>query len=223
MGLFSTPPERFLSSEVAVEQIRNIFCIGRNYQEHANELGNDVPAKPLIFGKSTHAAVPAKGHIYLPKGRSDIHYELEIVLWMKEKFHPTASFAELIGGIALGLDLTDRTAQSQLKAAGQPWEFAKGFVGSAVITDFYAISDESEFEQMEFSLRKNDQMVQVGHPRDMIFSVSEIIAYVGEHFGLSAGDILFTGTPKGVGPLQTGDRLELIMNGDVWGSVTVGS
>ncbi|MCL6516945.1 MAG: fumarylacetoacetate hydrolase family protein [Alicyclobacillus sp.] len=202
-------------------QVKNIFCVGRNYREHAAELGNDVPSKPMIFGKSTHALAPAQGEIRLPAGRENVHHELEIVLWMKGPWRPGASLAEAVGGIALGLDLTDRDAQSALKKAGQPWEFAKGFRGSAVITDFYPVTDWRALLETPFELRIGERVAQSGFAKDMIFPFETLVAYVHEHFGLDADDLLFTGTPAGVGPLHDGDELTLVFDGRVWGRCRV--
>lgn len=219
---FGEAKKLYKSAEEAASLVRNVFCVGRNYRDHALELGNQVPSKPLIFGKSTHAVVPAEGVLVMPAHRQDIHHELEIVLWMKARYTTGIALHELVDGIALGLDLTDRDAQSDLKAKGQPWEYAKGFKGSAVITDFYQVSDWAAFNDVNFSLKVNGAVVQSGYPRDMIFSLQTLIDYVGQHFGLDAGDVLYTGTPAGVGPLRDGDALELCMEDEVWANCRIG-
>lgn len=213
---FGISGRRLRTAEEAINQVRNVFCVGRNYRDHAVELGNDVPTQPMIFGKSTHAVVPAVGTVRLPQGRSNIHHELELVLWIKGPWHAGARLEELVGGISLGLDLTDRDAQSVLKAKGHPWEFAKGFIGSAVVSDVYAVEDWAEVQDAPFSFAIGDTVVQSGVPRDMLFSFQTLLDYVGTHFGLNTGDILFTGTPAGVGPLHRGDTLEFRLGNEVW-------
>lgn len=218
----------FKSATDAVRDVRNIFCVGRNYGEHARELGNAVPTEPIIFGKSTHAAVALPGStrvdIPLPVVRDDIHYETEVVLWVSKDYHRGMGVADLVSGIALGFDLTDRAAQNRLKAQGQPWEYAKGFRHSAVWTDFYSVT-AAEWEsvhQTPFAMvleRAGERRVaQEGRLSEMIFSLQTLIDYVGERFHLASGDVLYTGTPAGVGPLFTGDIAELSFGDKVWGS-----
>jgi fumarylpyruvate hydrolase len=211
----------WLSAADAIKRIRNIFCVGRNYVDHAKELGNAVPTKPLIFGKSTHSLVPASGSIELPKARTNIHHELEIVLFIGRDYTPGASVSGLVSGVGLGLDLTDRDAQNQLKAAGQPWEFAKAFRNSAVVTDFYRIDGLENLTDIPFSLEKDGVEVQRGVARDMLFDFQKLADYVGEHFGLAEGDILFTGTPAGVGSLQAGQSLKLTFGSTLFGTCTI--
>lgn len=208
----------------AVRDVRNIFCVGRNYGDHARELGNDVPTEPIIFGKSTHAAVAATGDIALPQPPSSIHYEAEVVLWIARDYQVGAKVQDITGGIALGLDLTDRDAQTRLKQKGQPWEYAKGFRYSAVLTDFYTVA-EGEWEVLHrtpFSLVLEQsgvsRKVQEGALAEMIFSLQTLIDYIGQRFHLAAGDVVYTGTPAGVGPLASGDRAELRMGKEVWGA-----
>ncbi|SFV04136.1 fumarylacetoacetate hydrolase family protein [Alicyclobacillus macrosporangiidus] len=216
-----TGEKPYRTAQEALTHVKNIFCVGRNYRDHAAELGNDVPSKPMIFGKSTHALAVADGVVRVPAGRENIHHELEIVLWMKGPYQPGAALSDVVGGIALGLDLTDRDAQTELKKAGHPWELAKGFQGSAVITDFYEVADWNALLETPFELRINGRIAQSGQAKDMIFSFDTLIGYVRTHFGLDADDLLFTGTPAGVGPLRAGDELELVMDGRVWGRCRV--
>lgn len=205
----------------AVQEIRNIFCVGRNYHDHAVELGNDVPTKPMIFGKSTHALVMAEGKLNLPPQRQNIHHELEIVLYIEDTYTPGKKVQDLVSTLALGLDLTDRDAQNDLKKAGHPWEYAKGFPGSAVLTDFYQIENWEDLQNIEFALKINGQSVQSGSPQQMIFPFQELIDFVGTNFGLSRGDILFTGTPAGVGALLQGQHLEFFLAGQTIGQCLV--
>ncbi|MCL6446437.1 MAG: fumarylacetoacetate hydrolase family protein [Alicyclobacillus sp.] len=203
-----------------MQQVRNVFCVGRNYVDHARELGNDVPTTPMIFGKSTHAVAAARGHVALPD-RAVIHHELEVVLWVDKPYQPGMQVNELASAVALGLDLTDREAQNRLKAAGHPWEFAKGFRNSAIVTDFYQVADWRALETVPFTLTINGKTVQTGQLRDTIFNMQRLIDYVGEHFGLDSGDVLFTGTPAGVGPVHRGDVLQLRFGDTVWGEISL--
>ncbi|GMA51960.1 fumarylacetoacetate hydrolase [Alicyclobacillus contaminans] len=189
--------------------VRNIYCIGRNYRDHAVELGNAVPESPMVFGKPTHALTAAAGDLMLPAGRQNIHHEVEIVLVMGDAHRPGEPFANRVSGVALGLDLTDRDAQNRLKKAGQPWEFAKGFRHAAVMTDVYAVNDWDAMLHTPFRLIRNGQTVQEGVARDMLFHWQTLLDFIAEHFGLGAGDVVYTGTPAGVGPLEDGDELVL--------------
>ncbi|QQE77430.1 fumarylacetoacetate hydrolase family protein [Alicyclobacillus sp. SO9] len=219
MGAFSKPKLMYIGAKEAQHRIRNVYCVGRNYVNHAKELGNDVPERPMIFGKPTHALVPCRNTVALPEGRKNIHHELEIVLYIHRDYEHSVSLSELIGGVALGLDLTDRDMQSELKAKGHPWELAKGFKHSAIITDFYQVVDWDVLLETPFSLVKNDEMVQQGKASETIFSFEQLTKYVGEHFGLAAGDILYTGTPAGVGSVKPGDNLSLHFDEEEWGTV----
>ncbi|WP_367307294.1 fumarylacetoacetate hydrolase family protein [Alicyclobacillus acidocaldarius] len=205
-------------AEAWISQVRNIFCVGRNFRDHASELGNQVPDSPMIFGKFTHALVPASGEVRYPTGRSDVHHELEIVLFLKDTPSRERPL-EAVGAVALGIDLTDRELQSALKQKGYPWEAAKSFRHSAIVTDLYRFDDfAADVENARFALEKNGQVVQEGVPSDMVFSFSDLILHCLEVYGLAAGDILFTGTPSGVGPVHPGDELTLSMNGEAWGT-----
>lgn len=221
MSLHVLKPTLYKSAEEAVAEVRNVFCVGRNYRDHAIELGNEVPERPMIFAKPTHAVVAANGEVKLPHERTNIHHELEIVLWLKDDYQPGAQLQELVGGVALGLDLTDRDAQNELKKKGHPWEFAKGFRNSAVISDFYSSHDWLSILDTQFSLAINGEVRQVGFARDMMFSFADLIDYIGIHFGLKAGDIIFTGTPAGVGPVASGDAVQFQFADEVWANFKI--
>ncbi|MFD1676878.1 fumarylacetoacetate hydrolase family protein [Alicyclobacillus fodiniaquatilis] len=205
----------------AIKEIRNVFCVGRNYRDHAIELGNAVPTRPMIFGKFTHALTPASGHLALPPGATDIHHELEIVLFIDKPVTNGAQAKDVVGGVALGLDLTDRPLQSRLKEQGHPWELAKSFIGSGILTDFYTSGDFQDVQQAVFSLQINGQTVQEGTPADMLFDFDTLVQYVHQHFGLHPGDILFTGTPAGVGPLHAGDTCTLVLDNTRLGELII--
>ena len=187
-----------------------IFCIGRNYAAHAAELGNDAPERPMVFMKPPTAILPNNKPFYYPEYSKDIHFECELVIKIaKNGRHVQPAFAQdYIGGIGLGLDLTARDLQSQLKAKGHPWEIAKGFDNSAPLgTEFFAPEDFADLNDISFRLEKNGTNVQQGRTRNMIFDVTTLLVYVSQFFRLQKGDLLFTGTPEGVGPIAVGDEL----------------
>ncbi|MFC5650682.1 fumarylacetoacetate hydrolase family protein [Paenibacillus solisilvae] len=202
----------------AFEQIRNIYCVGRNYALHAKELGNDVPGQPMIFSKPTHALHPAEGRLQLPGGVGEIHHELELVVRIAAPYEQGKSLTQLIDGVALGIDWTARDVQNVLKEKRHPWLLAKGFKGSAVLSDFTAFKGAEAFEQLQFSLRMNGEIIQSGSPKDMIFPLEQLVNYIGTQYGLGAGDIIYTGTPAGVGPVKHGDIIELVWETAVEGS-----
>ncbi|RCU44669.1 FAA hydrolase family protein [Chryseobacterium lacus] len=185
-----------------------IICIGRNYREHAEELGNEIPEKPVIFMKPDTALLKGRD-FYLPEFSQDIHYELEVVLKISRngKYILKENASQYYHEIGLGIDFTARDLQSELKSKGLPWELAKGFDGSAAVSSFYSKS-EFNLENLSFSLQKNKTVVQSGNTRDMMFSFDEIISFVSQFFTLRTGDLIFTGTPKGVGKIAENDLLE---------------
>lgn len=202
--------------------IRNLYCVGRNYRLHAEELGNTVPTEPMLFLKPTHAAVPADGRVIeLPGDRGELHYEAEVVLRIGRRYESGMSVDELADGLALGIDFTLRDAQSAIKAKGQPWLPAKGFLRSAPIGAFRSFPGAEAAADIPFALLINGLTVQEGRMREMIFPLQEIIRFTGEQYGLGPGDVLFTGTPEGVGKVNDGDRFELKWNGEDAGGITV--
>ncbi len=186
-----------------------IICIGRNYAEHAKELKNEIPDKPVVFMKPASSLLVNDKPLYYPEFTQDLHYEAEIVLKIcKNGRHVQPEFAgEYYDQIAFGIDFTARDLQDQLKKKGHPWEIAKGFDGSAVLSDFIDI-DKIDTEGIEFKLRKNNEVVQHGNTNEMLFSFEAIIVYVSKFFKLQMGDLIYTGTPSGVGPVVIGDKLE---------------
>ncbi|WP_424767055.1 fumarylacetoacetate hydrolase family protein [Paenibacillus sp. sgz302251] len=203
---------------MSTNDIRNIYCIGRNYKLHALELGNEVPDEPLVFTKPSHAVASMNGNVIeLPGNVGEVHFELEIVLRIGRDYKPGIDADQLVDGMTLGLDLTLRDVQSKLKAKGQPWLAAKGFKGSAPLGDWLPYPGEAALAQNEFILIRSGVEAQRGNASDMLFSVSELIHYVGTHYGLGAGDIIYTGTPAGVAALRDGDTLEAIWAGETAG------
>ncbi|MBO8157588.1 MAG: fumarylacetoacetate hydrolase family protein [Bacillaceae bacterium] len=194
-----------------IQSIQNIFCVGRNYAKHAKELGNDVPSRPMIFSKPTHALHGPEGELRLPPDIGEVHYEVELVIRAGQAYDPSKSLEEMIDGVTLGIDLTARTIQSELKKKGHPWLLAKGFKGSAIMGTFLPFKGAEHFNSIQFELVKNGKVVQHGTPKHMIFSLDTLVRYIGEHFGLDRGDVIYTGTPEGVGPLTSGDVLEMKM------------
>lgn len=184
--------------------VRNIYCIGRNYRAHAAELNHDVPDNPFFFQKSI-PALNTTNEIILPENR-EIHHELEIVVLIGKdgEMISASSTDTFISGYALGLDLTDRIYQTQLKEAKLPWLLAKSFKGSAVVSAF-----QSEMVQKDFWLKMNGEVRQMGNASQMVFSISQQISFLSSMIPLMSGDLIFTGTPSGVGPINSGDSLEL--------------
>jgi 2-keto-4-pentenoate hydratase/2-oxohepta-3-ene-1,7-dioic acid hydratase in catechol pathway len=186
-----------------------ILCVGRNYSEHAKELGNAVPENPVIFSKPDTALLKNNEAFYLPSFSSDVHHEIELVIKInkvgkkiQEKFARNY-FSE----IGLGIDFTARDVQSELKSKGLPWELAKAFDGSAPIGNFINI-ENMDLKNIDFSLKKNGQIVQKGNTAQMIFSFEQIVSFVSQYFTLKVGDLIYTGTPAGVSQVNIGDKLE---------------
>jgi 2-keto-4-pentenoate hydratase/2-oxohepta-3-ene-1,7-dioic acid hydratase (catechol pathway) len=186
-----------------------IICIGRNYSEHAKELGNEVPEDPVIFMKPDTAILKKGSDFYIPEFSDDVHYELEVVLKISKggKYIQKENAGKHYDEIGLGIDFTARDLQSKLKDKGLPWELAKGFDGSAVVSDFVS-KVNYDLQDLNFSLVKNNEQVQNGNTKDIIFSFDDIIAFVSQYFTLRVGDLIFTGTPKGVGKVSENDLLE---------------
>ncbi|MFE4713858.1 fumarylacetoacetate hydrolase family protein [Paenibacillus sp. NPDC056722] len=203
--------------------INNLYCVGRNYLLHAEELGNKVPAEPLIFLKPSHAAVPLdKAIIQLPKDAGQIHFEGELVLRIARDYVPGMSVEELVDVMALGLDFTLRDVQNDLKKKGLPWTAAKGFKNSAPLTPYIAFPDQDELEATDFVILKNGAEVQRGNVKDMIFSLQKIVDFIASRYGLGKNDLIFTGTPAGVGPAVTGDSFELYWGERLLGTCLIG-
>ena len=186
-----------------------IFCIGRNYAEHAKELKNELPENPVVFMKPTTALLKDGQAFFYPDFTNDLHYEGEIVLRIgKNGKKIQEKFAnKYIDAFTIGFDLTARDIQNDLKSKGLPWELAKGFDGSAIIGNFIKINENINLSELKFSILKNDVTVQMGNAADMIFSFERVISFVSQYFTLQQGDLIFTGTPKGVGALAIGDVL----------------
>ncbi len=185
-----------------------IICIGRNYAEHIAELGNERPKNPVIFMKPDTAILKDNEPFYLPDFSKEIHHEVELLIKIKKEGKSIGQqFAhKYYDEIGLGIDFTARDLQTIAKEKGLPWETAKAFNGSAPISGFIP-KEGFDLKNTKFELRKNGQLVQTGDTAMMLWPVDELISYVSHFFTLKTGDIIFTGTPKGVGPVTIGDRL----------------
>ncbi len=191
-----------------------IICIGRNYSEHAKELNNPLPEEPVIFMKPPSALLVNDKPLYYPEFTRSLHYEGEIVLKIcRNGKYVQPEFAhKYYDRIAFGIDFTARDIQAKLKAKGLPWEKAKGFDGSAAISDFVS-TDRFDLGNIHFQLHKNGQIVQNGQTIDMLFSFDTLIVHISRYFKLQVGDMIYTGTPAGVGEVQIGDTLEGFIEG----------
>ena len=186
-----------------------IICIGRNYVNHAKELGNQIPSEPLFFLKPETAIQP-KGHpFFIPDFSDDIHYEVELVVKIdKIGKNIEETFAcKYYSQVGLGIDFTARDVQDDCKAKGLPWEKAKGFDGAAQISRTFINKSELDLNDISFRLEKNGEQVQVGNSKDMLFSFDAIIAHISKFYTLKIGDLIYTGTPAGVGKVEKGDVL----------------
>jgi acylpyruvate hydrolase len=200
-----------------------IICIGRNYAAHIEELGNERPDHPVIFMKPDTAVLRKNATFYYPDFSKDIHYETELLVKIHTEGKTIApEFAhKYYDEIGLGIDFTARDLQNELREKGLPWERAKGFNSSAVISDF--ISKKGfDLTNINFELKLNDETVQQGNTGSMLWPVDEIIAYVSRFFTLKKGDLIFTGTPKGVGPVKIGDKLVGYLEGKEMFNFSVG-
>ena len=187
-----------------------IICIGRNYADHAKELNNEVPTNPVLFLKPETAILLKKQPFFIPDFTKDVHHEIEVVVKInKLGKHIQAKFApKYYNEITVGIDFTARDFQSELKKAGLPWERAKAFDGSAMVGKFIEKEKLKNLQDIDFKLDKNGNTVQAGNTKDMLFSIDKIIEEASKYFTLKIGDLIFTGTPAGVGPVKANDHLE---------------
>jgi acylpyruvate hydrolase len=187
-----------------------IICIGRNYVEHARELQNEVPSEPVIFMKAKNALLLPEKPLYYPEFTKDLHYECEVVVRISSNGkHIRSKFAaKYYDAVSVGLDFTARDLQQRQKEKGLPWEIAKAFDGSAAVGRFVDIGPEMDMGNLHFHLLLNGQQVQTGHTANMIFKIDKVIEYVSQFFTLNIGDLIYTGTPAGVGPVKINDKLE---------------
>ncbi|HVI48954.1 MAG TPA: fumarylacetoacetate hydrolase family protein [Chitinophaga sp.] len=193
-----------------------IICVGRNYADHARELKNEVPTEPVLFMKPKSALLQNNHPFYYPEFTNNLHYECELVLRVsKNGKHIQEKFAEkYYDQISVGIDFTARDLQDQQKAKGLPWEIAKSFDNSAVVGNFIPITPEMDKKDINFCLYKNKTLAQQGNTKDLLFSFDVLVAYISRFFTLNIGDLIFTGTPAGVGPAVIGDSFEAFIEND---------
>ncbi len=195
-----------------------IICIGRNYAEHAKEMKSEVPTEPVFFMKPDTALLKDGEPFYYPEFTKDLHHEIEVVIKInKVGKHIDAQFAhKYYDEIGLGIDFTARDLQAQCKAKGLPWEKAKAFDASAPLGKFVSKSQLGNLNDINFELKINGVSRQVGNTKDLLFTFDQMIAYVSQFVTLKVGDLIYTGTPEGVGPVAIGDQLQGYLNGDLF-------
>jgi len=200
-----------------------LICIGRNYADHIAELKNERPDEPVVFIKPDSAILPKGQDFYIPEFSNNVHYEVEVLIKIRKVGkHIDEKFAyKYYDEVGLGIDFTARDLQSKLKEKGLPWEKAKGFDGAAVVGKWLSKTDFSQLNALDFSLLKNGNEVQKGNTKLMLWKIDELVAYVSRFFMLKKGDILFTGTPSGVGKIATNDYLTGVLEGQEMFSVKV--
>lgn len=203
--------------------VGKVVCVGRNYMDHIAEMSNQVSDVPLLFMKPSTAIVSMQSPLIIPTEQGECHNELEVALLIGKKVSKLniEEVGAAVCGIGLGLDLTLRDEQTRLKTAGQPWERAKSFDGSCPLSSFLHIDAIDESDHYTFSLTINNRLVQKGDTRLMLTPMMKLISEISQHFTLLPGDIVLTGTPKGVGPLNVGDSLVAVLDGHLQVSTRV--
>lgn len=200
--------------------IGKVVCVGRNYAEHARELGNEVPKTPILFMKPASSVVSVRSDIVRPDPLTygDTHYEAELCIQLSADLSAATveQAKQAIGGVTVGLDLTLRDLQSKLKEKGHPWERAKCFDGACVLADWLVPQAFGDFSKVSYQLAINDELRQDGDSAMMLFPVYELLAEISHAFSLQAGDVIMTGTPSGVGILQANDQLKLTLGVHEW-------
>jgi 2-keto-4-pentenoate hydratase/2-oxohepta-3-ene-1,7-dioic acid hydratase in catechol pathway len=192
-----------------------IICIGRNYADHAKELGNEVPDEPVVFMKPKSALLQAHTPFYYPEFTNELHYECELVLRISKngKYIQERHASNYYNGVTVGIDFTARDIQNVCREKGLPWEKAKAFDNSAAVGKFIDVTPDLNKKNINFHLLKNGEMVQKANSGQMIFSFDSIISHISNYFSINIGDLIFTGTPAGVGECVVGDQLEAFIEG----------
>jgi 2-keto-4-pentenoate hydratase/2-oxohepta-3-ene-1,7-dioic acid hydratase in catechol pathway len=193
-----------------------IFCVGRNYKEHVQELNNELPSEPVIFLKPKSALLMPNAQFYYPQFTNELHYEAELVLHVSKngKYITETQAGKYYDCISVGIDFTARDVQTELKKKSLPWEKAKAWDGSAVLGKWHTLTKEMLKNPFEFSMQLNDTVVQKGSSEDMIFSFDRIVSEISQYFALNIGDLIYTGTPEGVGECVVGDILKGFLGGE---------
>lgn len=187
--------------------IRNIWAVGRNYADHAKELGNSVPSEPMIFLKAGSTASVNSTQIELPWWTTEVHHEVELALKVSQNYK--------LSEAAVALDLTERSLQQKAKQAGHPWTMAKSFTGACAVSAFFQVKHLEDLNDLPIKLWVNDELKQDGHVNQMIFNIPFLFEYIMDHFPVCPGDLILTGTPAGVGPMQHGDVLRAEITGQI--------
>lgn len=195
--------------------VNKVVCVGNNYANHIKEMGSQISAEPVVFIKPETALCDIRQPLAIPKDLGAVHHEVELAVLIGTPLKQATEdrVANAIAGYALALDLTLRDLQTKFKAAGQPWEKAKGFDGSCPISGFIPVSEFGDAQQADLQLAVNGETRQEGNTRNMLTPLLPLIAYMSRYFTLRAGDIILTGTPQGVGPLKAGDEIVATLNG----------
>ncbi len=200
-----------------------IICIGRNYADHAKELNNNIPTEPVLFLKPETALLLKRHPFFIPDFSNDVHYEIELVVKINRLGkHIEERFAhKYYNEISVGLDFTARDLQATLKEKKLPWERAKAFDGSAAVGKFVDKNKFKDIQDINFKLEQNGQVVQDGHTKNMLFTVNQIIAEASKYFTLKIGDLIYTGTPAGVGSVKPNDHLKGFIDSDLLLNINV--
>lgn len=203
--------------------VANIFCVGRNYAAHAAEMNSPTLETPIIFLKPTSAISTEEKPIVLPSFSHDVHYETELVILIGQGGNdiPLENAWDYIAAYGIGLDLTARDIQAEAKTKGHPWTLAKGFKGAACVSQFIPHNELSNPQDCFFTLQQNGELKQHGKTNLMLFSIPYLIHYISSVFGLTKGDLIFTGTPEGVGKLHSEDKLKLNLNNHLFAEFAV--
>lgn len=206
---------RFAEGGADIGPVGKVVCVGRNYADHAKELNNPIPTEPVLFLKPATALVALEEPLTVPGNRGECHYETEVAVLIGERLsHCTREQAgKGIAGFGVALDLTLRDVQNRLKEKSQSWEKAKGFDGACPVSAFVDVGKINDMQAIQLRLTLNDKTVQDASTADMLFPITDLLAYISGYFTLLPGDIVLTGTPKGVGPLRAGDRLKAELAG----------
>lgn len=200
-----------------------IVCVGRNYANHIKELKNLTPENPVLFLKPDTAVLPKNQTFYIPEFTNDVHYEVELIIRINKvgKYIDKRFAHKYYDRIGLGIDFTARDLQSKLKDKGLPWEIAKGFDGAAVIGEYIEKEKLQNLEDIKFHLKRNGEIVQQGSSAQMIWKIDELVAYISQFFTLKTGDVIFTGTPAGVGSVKPNDEFNGFLEGKEMFSVKI--
>lgn len=215
-----TYQHRFFDQGPCFLPVGKAVCVGRNYADHAKELGNDVPETPILFMKPNTAFCDLEKGFSIPTHLGECHFETELTVLIGERLSK-ASLTECklaIAGLGIGLDLTLRDVQNKLKEKKQPWEFAKAFDNAAPLSPFLRAHQFHDLENIHFSLIIDGKTRQVGDSGDMLTPILPLLSYISRHFTLLPGDIVMTGTPKGVGPLHSGEQLQVTIENTIFSS-----